>query len=143
MTDMQTIHLDIVSAEQAIYSGDAEMVFATGAMGELGIAPGHTPLITSLKPGNIRVIVAGTKQEEIFYVKGGLLEIQPYVVTVLADTVVRAHDIDEAAALEAKELAEQMLANKSSEIDFAKANAELAEAIAQIRAVQRMKKHLK
>ncbi len=138
-----TLRLDIVSAEEAIFSGEAEMVFATGVMGELGIAPGHAPLVTALKPGNIRVISADTKKEEVFYVKGGLLEVQPFVVTVLADTVVRADDIDEAAALEAKALAEQTLANKSSEIDFAKATAELAEAIAQIRAIQRMKKHLK
>ena len=138
-----TLRLDIVSAEEAIFSGEAEMVFATGEMGELGIAPGHAPLITALRPGDIRAILADTKQEEIFYVKGGMLEVQPFVVTVLADTVVRAHDIDEAAALEAKTRAEQALATKSSEIDFAKATAELAEAIAQIRAVQRMKKHLK
>lgn len=138
-----TLRLDIVSAEEAIFSGEADMVFATGVMGELGIAPGHTPLVTALKPGNIRVISSDTKKEEIFYVKGGLLEVQPFVVTVLADTALRAADIDEAAALEAKALAEQTLANKSTEIDFAKASAELAEAIAQIRAVQRLKKHLK
>jgi len=138
-----TLRLDIVSAEEAIFSGEAEMVFATGVMGELGIAPGHAPLVTALKPGNIRVMSPDTKKEEIFYVKGGLLEVQPFVVTVLADTVVRADNIDEAAALEAKARAEQALASKSSEIDFAKATAELAEAIAQIRAVQRMKKHLK
>ena len=138
-----TLRLDIVSAEEAIFSGEVEMVFATGIMGELGIAPGHSPLVTALKPGNIRVITADTKKEEIFYVKGGLLEVQPFIVTVLADTVVRADDIDEAAALEAKARAEQALASKSSEIDFAKATAELAEAIAQIRAVQKMKKKLK
>ncbi len=138
-----TLRIDIVSAEEAIFSGEAEMVFATGAMGELGIAPGHAPLVTALKSGNIRVILPDTKKEEVFYVKGGMLEVQPFVVTVLADTVVRAHDIDEAAALEAKARAEQALASKSSEIDFAKASAELAEAIAQIRAVQRLKKHLK
>ncbi len=138
-----TLRLDIVSAEEAIFSGEVEMVFATGIMGELGIAPGHAPLITALKPGDIRVILPDAKKEEVFYVKGGMLEVQPFVVTVLADTVVRAHDIDEAAALEAKARAEQALASTASEIDFAKASAELAEAIAQIRAVQRMKKQLK
>jgi F-type H+-transporting ATPase subunit epsilon len=137
-----TMRLEIVSAEEAIFSGEVEMIFATGEMGELGIAPGHAPLITSLKPGNIRTILPN-KEEEIFYVKGGMLEVQPYVVTVLADTVVRAHDIDEASALLAKEHAEKMLSEKISEIDFAKASAELAEAIAQIRAVQKLKKRLK
>lgn len=137
-----TLRLDIVSAEHEIFKGEVEMVFATGEMGELGIAPGHTALVTSLKPGDIRAILPN-KQEEIFYVKGGMLEVQPYVVTVLADTVVRAHDIDEAAALEAKERAENMLREKTSEVDFAKASVELAEAVAQIRAAQKLKKQLK
>ena len=137
-----TLRLDIVSAEASIFSGEAEMVFATGEMGELGIAPGHAPLITALKPGNIRVTLPDQK-EEIFYISSGMLEIQPYIVTVLADTVVRAHDIDEAAALEAKERAERALSEKVSDIDFAKASSELAEALAQIRAVQRLKKHAK
>jgi len=137
-----TLRLDIVSAEKEIFSGEAEMVFVTGALGELGIAPGHAPLLTSLKPGNIRAILPN-KEEEIFYVSSGMLEVQPFIVTVLADTVVRAHDIDEKAALEAKERAEKMLTEKISQIDFAKATAELAEAIAQIRAIQRLKKHLK
>lgn len=137
-----TLRLDIVSAEQAIFSGEVEMVFATGEMGELGIAPGHTPLITSLKAGNIRALLP-SKEEEVFYVKGGLLEVQPFVVTVLADTVMRARDIDEASALLAKEHAEKILSEKISEVDFAKASAELAEAIAQIQAVQKLKKRLK
>jgi F-type H+-transporting ATPase subunit epsilon len=137
-----TLRLDIVSAEQAIFSGVVEMVFATGEMGELGIAPGHTPLITALKPGNIRALLP-SKEEEIFYVKGGLLEVQPFVVTVLADTVLRARDIDEASALLAKEQAEKILSEKLTEVDFAKASAELAEAIAQIQAVQKLKKRLK
>jgi len=139
---MATLRLDIVSAEQAIFSGEAEMIFVTGEMGELGIAPGHTPLITSIKPGNIRAVLEN-QTEEVFYVKGGLLEVQPSVVTVLADTVIRAHDIDEAAALEAKDQAEKMLSEKVSEVDFAKASADLAEALAQIRAVQKLKKHIK
>jgi F-type H+-transporting ATPase subunit epsilon len=136
-----TLRLDIVSAEKAIFSGEVAMVFATGELGELGIAPGHTPLVTSLKPGNIRAVLT-SQEEEVFYVKGGMLEVQPYIVTVLADTVVRAKDIDEAAALEAKTKAEQILTEKGTEVDFAKASSELAEAIAQIRAVQKLKKQL-
>jgi len=136
-----TLRLDIVSAEKAIFSGEVAMVFATGDMGELGIAPGHTPLITSLKAGNIRALLPN-EEEEVFYVKGGMLEVQPFIVTVLADTIVRAKDIDEAAALEAKAKAEQVLSEKGTEVDFAKASSELAEAIAQIRAVQKLKKQL-
>lgn len=136
-----TLRLDIVSAEKEIFSGEVAMVFATGDLGELGIAPGHTPLVTSLKPGNIRALLAN-EEEEIFYVKGGMLEVQPFIVTVLADTVVRARDIDEAAALEAKAKAEQVLSEKGTEVDFARASSELAEAIAQIRAVQKLKKQL-
>lgn len=138
-----TLRLDIVSAEQAIFSGEVEMVYATGAIGELGIAPGHTPLLTALKAGNIRAVLQSSQEEIIFYVSGGMLEVQPYVVTVLADTVVRAGDIDEAAALEAKERAEKMLAEKISEVDFAKANAELAEAVAQIQAAKKLRKKLR
>lgn len=137
-----TLRLDIVSAEQAIFSGEVTMVYATGELGELGIAPGHAPLITALKPGEIRASLPD-QDEEIFYVKGGMLEVQPYIVTVLADTIVRAKDIDEAAAIEAKAKAEQILTEKGSEVDFAKASAELAEAIAQIRAVQKLKKRMK
>lgn len=137
-----TLRLDIVSAEQAIFSGEAEMVFVTGQMGELGIAPGHAPLLTSLKPGNVRAILPN-KEEEIFYISGGMLEVQPYIVTVLADTVVRAVDIDEAAAIQAKERAEQMLAEKSSDVDLARASAELAEAAAQLQAARKLKKRLK
>lgn len=136
-----TLRLDIVSAEHLIFSGAAEMVFVTGEMGELGIAPGHAPLLTPIKPGNIRVLLAD-KKEEIFYVNGGMLEVQPFIVTVLSDTAIRAQDIDEAAALAAKERAESILKSKSSEVDFAKASTELAEAIAQIRAAQKLKKQL-
>src|SRR4029079_5099799 len=136
-----TLRLDIVSAEKAIFSGEVSMVFATGDLGELGIAPGHTPLVTSLKPGNIRALLPN-QEEEVFYVKGGMLEVQPYIVTVLADTIVRAKDIDEAAALEAKAKAESALSEKGTEVDFARASSELAEAIAQIRAVQKLKKQL-
>lgn len=142
MTSQHTLRLDIVSAEREMFSGEAHMIFLTGEMGELGIAPGHTPLITKLKTGNIRILLAGDV-EEIFYVNTGMLEVQPYIVTILADTVVRAKDIDEAAALQAKERAEKALQDRSSEIDFARATTELAEAIAQINAVNRMKKHVK
>jgi F-type H+-transporting ATPase subunit epsilon len=134
-----TLRLDIVSAEKAIFSGEVEMVYATGLLGELGIHPGHAPLLTELKPGNIRAQLA-KDNEEIFYISGGMLEVQPFVVTVLADTAVRAADIDEAAAIAAKEKAEQAIANKSTEIDFTRANIELREALAQIRTIQALRK---
>lgn len=134
-----TFHLDIVSAEAQIFSGRAEMIVATGTVGELGILPGHTPLLTGLKPGFVRVI----KQdgiEEVFYVSGGTMEVQPTVVTVLSDTVVRAGDLDEAAAIEAKERAEKALAQKTSDFEYSHAMSELAEAAAQLRAIQQLRK---
>jgi F-type H+-transporting ATPase subunit epsilon len=134
-----TMRLDIVSAERAIFSGEVEMVFATGILGELGIAPGHAPLLTALKPGNITALKSN-KEEEVFYISSGMLEVQPFVVTVLADTAARAEDLDEASAMAAKEKAEQALLNKSAEIDYARATSELAEAIAQIRAIQALRK---
>lgn len=137
-----TLRLDIVSAEKEIFSGQASMVFVTGEMGELGIAPGHAPLVTSLKPGNVRVLLANDEQD-VFYFNGGMLEVQPFIVTVLADTVVRARDINEAAALEAKERAQKLLSDKLSDVDFARTTAELAEAIAQVRAIQKLRKYLK
>ncbi|MGH8538664.1 MAG: F0F1 ATP synthase subunit epsilon [Gammaproteobacteria bacterium] len=133
-----TIHVDIVSAEAEIYSGQAEMVFAPALMGEVGIAPGHTPMLTRLKPGEVRLKLSDGS-EEAFYVSGGMLEVQPRMVTVLSDTAVRAHDIDEAAALEAKQRAEQMLSDRSAQIDYAKALAEYAEAAAQLQAIQRLR----
>jgi F-type H+-transporting ATPase subunit epsilon len=136
------LRLDIVSAEKEIFSGEVEAVSVTGILGELGIYPGHAPLLTALKPGNIKATLTD-KREEIFYVSGGMLEVQPFIVTVLADTAARATDIDEAAAIEAKEAAERTLANQNSQLDFAKATAELAEAIAQIRAIQKMRERLK
>lgn len=136
---MITLRVDIVSAEKEIFSGEAEMVSITGELGEIGVTPGHAPLVTSLRPGNVRVLKS-SQQEEIFYVSSGMLEVQPYVVTVLADTAIRAKDIDEAAAVEAKERAEKKLSEKGTEIDFAKANAELVEALAQIKAVQQLRK---
>jgi F-type H+-transporting ATPase subunit epsilon len=133
-----TIHLDIVSAESEIFSGVAEMVFAPAIMGEIGITPRHLPLITHMRPGEVRVRLPGGK-EESFYVSGGILEIQPHVVTVLSDTALRAKDVDEAAALSAKEKAEQALADKTSEFEYARAKAELAQASAQLAAIQRLR----
>ena len=133
-----TIHVDIVSAESEIFSGLAEMVFAPAVMGEVGILPGHAPLVTTLKPGEVRVRLPGG-EEQSFYVSGGMLEIQPHVVTVLSDTAQRAGDLDEAAALEAKERAERMLADRSADINEAQARAELAQAAAQLQAIRRLR----
>jgi len=134
-----TIHVDIVSAEEQVYSGLAEMLFAPAEMGEVGIAPRHTPLITRLKPGEIRVQTSA-KETQLFYVSGGILEVQPHLVTVLADTAIRAHDIDEAAVLRAKAEAEEMLKDKSGKVDYAVAEAELAQAIQQLRTLDRLRK---
>ncbi len=134
-----TIHVDIVSAEQEIYSGLAEMVFAPARLGEVGITPRHAPLITMLMPGEVRVKV-DEEESHAFYVSGGMLEVQPHVVTILADTAIRAKDIDEAAALEAKAKAEEELADKSGKIDYARAQAQLAEAIMQLRTLDRLRK---
>ncbi|MDX9739553.1 MAG: F0F1 ATP synthase subunit epsilon [Gammaproteobacteria bacterium] len=137
-----TMHVDIVSAEEEIFSGAAEMVFASGVMGELGILPRHTPLLTKLRPGEVRIRTP--EGEELFYyISGGMLEVQPHVVTVLADTAVRAKDLDEAAALAAKERAEQDLKDKVSEFEYAKAQAQLAEAVAQLRAIQKLREQAK
>jgi F-type H+-transporting ATPase subunit epsilon len=137
-----TIHVEIVSAEAEIFSGTANMVFAPAEMGEVGIAPRHTPLLTRLKPGEVRVQVEG-QEEQFFYVSGGILEIQPHVVTVLADTALRAKDLDEAAAVRVKERAEQAIADKASDFDYAKAQAELAEATAQLHAIRRLRERAK
>ena len=133
-----TLHVDIVSAETEIFSGTATMVFAPAEMGEIGITPRHAPLLTRLKPGEVRVQTDGG-EEQSFFVSGGMLEVQPHVVTVLADTAIRAADIDEAQALEAKERAEKMLTDKTADIDYAKAQAELAQSIAQLRAIQKLR----
>ena len=136
-----TLHVDIVSAEEEIFSGTAEMVFAPAEMGEVGIAPRHAPLLTRLKAGEVRI--KNGNDEQYFYVSGGMLEIQPHVVTVLADTALRAKDIDEAMALEAKQRAEQALADRKDDFDFAKAQSELAEAVAQLRTLQNLRKKVK
>jgi F-type H+-transporting ATPase subunit epsilon len=135
-----TIHVDVVSAEGHLFSGQGEMVYAPAVMGELGIAPRHTPLVTQLKPGEVRVDPGDGKPMEHFYVSGGMIEIQPHLVTVLADTAVRAADLDEAAAQEAKRRAEDALANQASEMELARAQVELAEAMAQLRAIERIRK---
>lgn len=137
-----TVHCDVVSAEEKIYSGLVEMLIATGAEGELGIKPGHAPLLTSLEPGPVRVIKQGG-EEEILYVSGGYLEVQPSVVTLLADTAVRAKDVDEAAALEAQREAEKALSNKTGEFEYSRAAAELAEAVAQLRTLQKLRKKVR
>lgn len=134
-----TIHVDVVSAESLIFSGEAEFVALPGESGELGIYPSHTPLITRIRPGAVRIKKAGSDDEEFVFVAGGILEVQPNGVTVLADTAIRGADLDEAKAIEAKKLAEEMMVNKDSKIDYAKAQAELATAIAQLAAIARLR----
>ena len=134
-----TVHVDIVSAEKEIFSGLAEMIFAPAELGELGITPRHAPLITRLNPGEVRVKVSSTESYP-FFISGGLLEIQPNVVTILADTAIRAKDIDEAAAIEAKVRAEEILADKNSRVDYALAEKQLHQAIMQLRTLERFRK---
>jgi len=135
-----SIHVDIVSAEGEIFSGSAAMVFVPAAAGELGIAPRHAPLLTTLKAGEVRVQPAGGGEEQLFWVGGGAIEIQPHLVTVLADTAARAKDLDEAAAQAAKQRAEEALKDRSGEMDLAEAQAELLRAIAQLRAIEKLRK---
>lgn len=137
-----TIHCDIVSAEAEIFSGDATMVVVSGEEGELGIAPRHAPLLTRLKPGQVRVMLP-EGGEEFYYISGGMLEVQPHVVTVLSDTAARASDLDEAAALKAKEEAERALSDRQADMEVAEAQAQLAEAMAQLAALERLRKSLK
>jgi F-type H+-transporting ATPase subunit epsilon len=139
---MTTIRCDIVSAEAEIFRGEAKMVIATGEAGELGIAPRHAPLITRLKPGQVRVL-AENGEEQFFYVSGGILEVQPQVVTVLADTAIRARDLDEAAARRAKENAERLIANRADAVEIAQAQAELLQAVAQLRAIEQLRKQMR
>ncbi len=137
-----TLHVDIVSAEKQIFSGRAEMVFVTGALGELGIAYGHAQLLTTIKPGLIRLQMLEGK-EEVIYVSGGILEVQPDNVSILADIAERAENLDEVAALAAKQAAEEALANRTAEFEYAKAAAQLAEAVAQIQAIKTLRKKIK
>jgi len=137
---MSTLHIDVVSAEESIFSGEAKFVALPGISGELGIYPKHTPLITRIKPGAVRIVRADNDAEEFVFVAGGILEVQPSGVTVLADTAIRGADLDEAKAAEAKKLAEEALVNKDSKMDYAAAQAELASAVAQLAAIQRLRK---
>ena len=134
-----TMHCDIVSAEKSIFSGLVEMVVAAGSLGDLGIAPGHAPLLTALIPGPVKLVLQGG-EEEVFYVSGGFLEVQRGVVTLLSDTAIRADDVDEAAAQQAMEDAEKAIANQSAEFDYSIAAAQLAEAAAQLRALRKIRK---
>jgi F-type H+-transporting ATPase subunit epsilon len=136
---MSTIKVEIVSAEENVWSGQGTMVFAPGIMGELGIAPRHTPLITQLKPGDVRVQTEDGK-EEFFFISGGILEVQPDIVTVLSDTAIRARDLDEAKAMEAQKRAEDAMKDQDSEMDYARAKAELAQIVAQLRSIEKIKK---
>ena len=135
----KSLHVDIVSAEQQIFSGEASMVIAPGEGGELGILPEHMPLLTRIKPGTVRIQPAAGGEEEVIYVSGGMMEVQPDRVTVLADTSVRAHDLDEAKAMEAERLAKEALSNRTSAMELAKAQAELAEAAAQLAAIRKLR----
>lgn len=139
MASENTIHVSVVSAEEEIFDGDAVFVALPGETGELGIYPMHTPLITRIKPGAVRIRIAGEDEEELVFVAGGLLEVQPDEVTVLAETAIRGRDLDAAKAQEARRQAEEALSNRSGKIDYAKAQAELAEAIAQLQAISKMR----
>jgi F-type H+-transporting ATPase subunit epsilon len=134
-----TIHVDVVSAEELIFTGSAEFVALPGEAGELGIYPKHTPLITRIKPGAVRIKVPGQSEDEFVFVAGGLLEVQPNAVTVLADTAIRGNDLDEAKALAAKKAAEETMVNKDAKIDYAKAQAELSIAVAQLAAIAKLR----
>ena len=137
-----TVHVDVVSAEEAIFSGLAEIVIVPGQMGELGIYPRHVPLLTRIKPGSVRIRRPDQEEDELIYVSGGMLEVQPDVVTILADTAIRGKDLDEARALESKRAAEESMKDRSSDIDYARAQAELAEALAQLRMIQQIRKNV-
>jgi F-type H+-transporting ATPase subunit epsilon len=135
------MHLDVVSAEKEVFSGVVQFVVVSAMLGEVGIKPGHAPMLTMLKPGEIRVVLADG-QEQLYYVSGGMLEVQPYTTTILADTVERADSLDEAAALLAKKHAEDLMQKRDSDVDYTVAAAELARAVAQIRAIQKLRKNL-
>lgn len=134
-----TIHVDIVSAEESIFSGIAEFVIAPASMGEVGIYPRHAPMLTKIRPGAVRLKLPDQAEEEIIYVSGGMLEVQPEVVTILADTAARGAELDEEKALEAKQRAEEALRDRGSAMDYARAQAELAEAVAQLQAIRKLR----
>jgi F-type H+-transporting ATPase subunit epsilon len=135
-----TVHIDVVSAEASIFSGEAEFVVAPASAGEVGIYPHHAPMITTIKPGTLRIKLADGAEETLIFISGGLLEVQPGLITVLADTAIRGRDLDEAKANAAKEAALEAMQNRTSDIDYAKAQAELSEALAQIQAIERLRK---
>lgn len=135
-----TIHVDVVSAEKSLFSGLAKMVIVPGEQGELGIYPRHAPLLTRIKPGSVRIKLQDQDKEELIYVSGGMLEVQPNVVTILADTAIRGADLDEARSLEAKRAAEEAMKNRVSDMDYAQAQSELAEAVAQLHAIHKLRK---
>jgi F-type H+-transporting ATPase subunit epsilon len=135
-----TVHVDVVSAEESIFSGLVEMVVVPGEVGELGIYPRHAPLLTRIKPGSVRLKLPNQDEPMLIYVSGGMLEVQPSLVTILADTAIRGADLDEVRSLEAKRAAEEAMKNRASDIDYAKAQAELSEAVAQLQAIQKMRK---
>jgi F-type H+-transporting ATPase subunit epsilon len=137
-----TVHVDVVSAEELIFSGLAEIVIVPGEMGELGIYPRHTPLLTRIKPGSVRIKRPDQVDEELIYVSGGMLEVQPNLVTILSDTAIRGKDLDEARASEAKLAAEELMKNRSSDFDYAQAESELAQAIAQLRIISQIRKQV-
>lgn len=134
-----TIRVDVVSAEEQIFSGEAEFVVLPGVMGELGVYPRHTPLFTEIRPGAVRMKLPNQEREELVFVQGGYLEVQPHAITVLADTAIRAKDLDEKAALEAKRAAEEAMQNKTSKEEIAQAEAELATALAQLEAIRKLR----
>lgn len=135
-----TVRIDVVSAEEEIFSGDAEFIAAPASAGEVGIYPHHAPMITTIKPGALRIKQPDVTEETLIFLSGGMLEVQPGLVTVLADTAIRGHDLDEAKAIAAKEAAEEAMKNRTTDMDFAKAQAELAEAVAQIQAINKLRK---
>ena len=137
-----TVHIDVVSAEASIFSGEAEFVVAPAGAGEVGIYPNHAPMITTIKPGALRIKQADVKEETLIFISGGLLEVQPGLITVLADTAIRGHDLDEVKAIAAKEAAMEAMKNRSSDVDYATAQAELSEAVAQIQAIERLRKNI-
>ena len=137
-----TVRIDVVSAEAEIFSGSAEFVVAPASAGEVGIYPNHAPMITTIKPGALRIKEADKAEETLIFISGGMLEVQPGLITVLADTAIRGHDLDESKAVAAKEAAEEAMKNRTSDMDYAKAQAELAEAVAQIQAIQKLRKNI-
>jgi len=135
-----TVHIDVVSAEASIFAGEAEFIVVPASAGEVGIYPHHAPMVTTIKPGALRIKMAENAEETLIFISGGLLEVQPGLITVLADTAVRGHDLDEAKAIAAKAAAEEAMKNRTSDMDYAKAQAELSEAVAQIQAIERLRK---